>query len=234
MTSIKRFCKTWWVAWFGIILLFGTGANWRAGQSSSQDTDTFAQPTEGTGHSPLEAGEEHPPANTDSAGEATGDELDRAAIDATGLSELELARLVHLEPNPATTSLSSEPAPFTVRQQVVDQARLWSNRPLSFEALHRLIRGNQLSFRADACDRAALSGDARLIPILIDALSDESMHEGAEYAGNSGLWTTRRRCHLALLQLTGESFGYHWNDPPATRELAIARWRTWFSSSALP
>lgn len=203
----------------------GSGA---AGQGSRVPEGSRAADAASEGDAAPAVEEDAPATPTPTAEE---DDADRAAVAATGFSEADLARAVSIEPSPSPSPLSPDPAPFTVRQEVIDQARLQSDRPLSAEALHRLIRGNQFTFRALACDRAADSGDPRLVPVLIDALADESMHVGARYLADSGLWTTRERCYRALRRLTDESFGFRWDDPPDQRREAIDRWRSWYLES---
>lgn len=154
--------------------------------------------------------------------------LDDRAIAEAQLSEAQLEQTVQLQPNPAVEALSADPAPFTIRQQIVDQRRLVDARPLADAALHRLIRGNQYTFRALACDRAGEQRAWDLIGVLIDALSDESMHVGANYGGNSGDWTTRRRCQRALQRITSLDHGFAWNGTREQRALAIGRWVAWF------
>ncbi len=139
---------------------------------------------------------------------------------------------VKLQANPSPDSLAPDPPPFSTEIEVADYAALVGGKALTVDALHRLIRGNQFTFRALACDRAGELGDRALLPVLIDALSDESAHVGARHAAGSGKWTTRMRCHRALRSIANENFGYRWKDSRAEREQAIERWRRWYRTTA--
>lgn len=94
--------------------------------------------------------------------------------------------------------------------------------------VHRAMTGDYLTFRAYAATYLGKYGVVESVPFLIDALSDESAHVGANYK-DAGMATTRHSAHLALKELVGEDFGFVWNAPIAERETAINKWKEWLN-----
>lgn len=95
------------------------------------------------------------------------------------------------------------------------------------KVLHQGLFAAQTTIRAFSAKLLADNGDAESIPYLIDALSDQSAHVGAEYP-KPGMHTTRYWAGHALMKLTKKDFGFIWNDSEKRREKAIARWRSWY------
>jgi len=98
---------------------------------------------------------------------------------------------------------------------------------IEFELLCQALVGPQTTLRAYAATLLGDTGDKRAIPFLIDALSDESMHVGANYV-DPGDATTRHRAKKALKQVTGQDFGFVWSDPKEKRDAAIKKWIAWY------
>ncbi len=95
--------------------------------------------------------------------------------------------------------------------------------------LHQALQGSQYTLRAYAATELGKQGNASSVPYLIDALSDDSVHVGANYA-EPGMATTRYRANESLKEITGQDFGFVWNDPPQLRREAIVKWRKWYTT----
>ena len=93
--------------------------------------------------------------------------------------------------------------------------------------LYQALIGPQFTLRAYAARELGKYGDETSVPYLIDALSDESMHDGANYI-KPGMNTTRYWANESLEALTSEDFGFVWDDPIEKRNEAISRWRDWY------
>lgn len=104
--------------------------------------------------------------------------------------------------------------------------RIDRHEKIQFDILCQALIGPQTTLRAYAARLLGESGDKRAIPFLIDALSDESVHVGADYL-DPGDATTRHRANKALWKLTGQDFGFAWSDPKEQRQAAIQRWIAW-------
>ena len=98
---------------------------------------------------------------------------------------------------------------------------------ISVKTLHQALKSSQLTLRAYSARELGNQGDETSIPYLIDALSDESSHVGANYI-EPGMATTRYWANESLNKLTGEDFGFVWNDPTEKRMQAIFRWQQWY------
>lgn len=99
---------------------------------------------------------------------------------------------------------------------------------IELNLVYQALAGPQYSLRAEAATYLGKHGNESSVPYLIDALSDQSMHDGALYT-IAGMATTRYRANEALKKLTGQDFSFLWNDPIDTRSRAIIRWREWYS-----
>lgn len=95
------------------------------------------------------------------------------------------------------------------------------------KTLHQALKSSQLTLRAYAARELGNQGDETSIPYLIDALSDESSHVGANYI-EPGMATTRYWANESLKKMTGENFDFVWNDPNEKRTQAIFRWQQWY------
>jgi HEAT repeat protein len=111
--------------------------------------------------------------------------------------------------------------------------RIERQEKIEFDLLCQALIGPQTTLRAYAATLLADSEDKRAIPFLIDALSDESMHVGADYV-DPGDATTRYRANKALKKLTGEDFGFVWSDPKDKRDAAIQKWIAWYKKQVEP
>lgn len=101
------------------------------------------------------------------------------------------------------------------------------NKKIEINLLHQALNGPQTALRADAARILGDEGNETSIPYLIDALSDNSVHVGADYI-EPGMATTRYWANESLKKLTGEDFGFIWNDSEDKRVEAIKRWREWY------
>ncbi|PCJ99488.1 MAG: hypothetical protein COA45_05480 [Zetaproteobacteria bacterium] len=93
---------------------------------------------------------------------------------------------------------------------------------------HRAMIGDHLTLRAYAATYLGKYGVVESVPFLIDALSDQSVHVGANYK-NTGMATTRYRANLALKELVGEDFGFVWNASLDQQNIAINQWKEWLN-----
>lgn len=105
--------------------------------------------------------------------------------------------------------------------------KIGKNEKIDIDLLHRALKGSQTTLRAYAARRLGEQGNETSIPYLIDALSDESMHVGAKYP-EAGMATTRYWANESLKKITGEDFGFVWNNPNDKTMEAIIRWREWY------
>jgi len=108
--------------------------------------------------------------------------------------------------------------------------RINRQEKIEFEVLCQALVGAHMTLRAQAATLLGDSGDKRAIPFLIDALSDESVHVGANYL-DPGDATTRHRANQALIKLTKQDFGFVWSDPKEKRQAAIQKWTQWYRKS---
>ena len=100
------------------------------------------------------------------------------------------------------------------------------------DGVHKALTGDQLTLRAYAATYMGKYGTAESAALLIDALSDESVHVGANYK-DAGMATTRHRAKLGLKELTGEDFGFKWDAPSEERQAAIDKWKDWLSERSI-
>jgi HEAT repeat protein len=100
---------------------------------------------------------------------------------------------------------------------------------ISFDLLIQALNSQQTTLRAYAASLLGDKENIKAIPYLIDTLSDDSSHEGANYS-ESGWETTRFRANLSLKKLTKKDFGYIWNSPKELRVLAIRKWVEWWKN----
>ncbi len=105
-------------------------------------------------------------------------------------------------------------------------AKIDKGEKIALPKLYQALNGPQTTLRAYAARELGKYGDQSSVPYLIDALSDESIHEGAHYT-QPGMETTRYLANESLKKLTSKDFGFVWNDPVEKRNDAIAKWRDW-------
>jgi hypothetical protein len=136
-----------------------------------------------------------------------------------------------------TPSFGEQLAPRTepLKEELVGVLfqRIDKKEKIEFELLCRALVGPQVTLRAYAATLLGDSGDKRAIPFLIDALSDESVHKGANYV-DGGDATTRHRANKALKKLTGQDFGFVWSEPQEKRQQAILKWIEWYRKNVEP
>lgn len=98
------------------------------------------------------------------------------------------------------------------------------------DTLLRALASDQTTLRARAAALLGETGDASVVPALVAALSDESIHVGAHYP-DAGMATTRWWANNSLKKLTKQDFGFRWDAPKPERETAINKWTQWLASS---
>lgn len=96
--------------------------------------------------------------------------------------------------------------------------------------LHQGLFAGQTTVRAYSASLLGDHGNRSSVPYLIDALSDQTMHVGAEYV-KAGMSTTRYRAQESLKKLTKKDFGFVWDDPEEKRNQSIQRWREWYRNN---
>jgi hypothetical protein len=128
---------------------------------------------------------------------------------------------------PKLEQLAPKTEPLTQELVGVLFERINRQQKIEFGLLCRALIGPQTTLRAYAATLLGDSGDKRAIPFLIDALSDDSLHVGADYV-DAGDATTRHRANKALKKLTAQDFGFVWNDPEEKRNEAIRKWIAWY------
>lgn len=108
--------------------------------------------------------------------------------------------------------------------------RIEKDEDIDLKLIYQSLIGPQTTLRAYAARYLGAHGNNTSIPYLIDALSDESMHVGAKYI-KAGMATTRYWANDSLEKLTGNDFGFIWNDPRNKRDEAIKRWQQWWQKN---
>lgn len=96
--------------------------------------------------------------------------------------------------------------------------------------IHRGLISDHTTLRAHCARYLATHGNLSDLPYLIDSLSDESLHVGAEYI-YAGMSTTRYWANVALICITKCDLGYKWDDPVEERSKAIQRWKLYWEST---
>ncbi|MEO6053556.1 MAG: HEAT repeat domain-containing protein [Chthoniobacterales bacterium] len=118
-------------------------------------------------------------------------------------------------------------APLSAEQMSVVSEKLQQKQTVSFELLIQALNDDQTTLRARAANALGNLGEMRAVPYLIDALSDDSGHKGAEYP-EGGMCTTRYWANASLKKLTDRDFGFVWDAPQPKREEAIQKWIVWW------
>jgi hypothetical protein len=145
-----------------------------------------------------------------------------ATVEPSPAPHAEIPKKPSVEKDPA---LKKEPA-LSEEEAFVSRLERAEYRRGMEDKVHQALKGDHLTHRAWAATWLGRHGTAKSVPLLIDALSDESLHVGGNYS-DPGMSTTRHRAKLALNKLVGEDFGYVWNGPVAERKAAIAKWKAW-------
>ena len=84
-----------------------------------------------------------------------------------------------------------------------------------------------MTYRAYSAKWFIEHGTTEDVPFLIDALSDESMHEGANYP-LAGMATTRFWVNVALIAICKTSYDYQWDATKEKREYSISLWKQYW------
>ncbi len=90
--------------------------------------------------------------------------------------------------------------------------------------IRRGLISDQTYDRARCAQCLIRHGGVEDIPYLIDALSDESSHDGATYPV-AGMAMTRYWANVALIVICKTSYDYQWDAPVEKREYAISLWK---------
>lgn len=94
--------------------------------------------------------------------------------------------------------------------------------------IRRGLVGKQLTYRAESAQWFIKHGTVEDVPYLIDALSDESMHIGANYP-LEGMATTRYWANVALIVICKTNYDYQWDASKEKREYSISLWKQHWS-----
>jgi len=89
--------------------------------------------------------------------------------------------------------------------------------------IRRGLISNQTTDRARCAQYLAKFGSIKDVPYLIDALSDESHHVGANYLV-AGMATTRYWANVALISICKTSYDYRWDASKEDRAYSISLW----------
>ena len=90
--------------------------------------------------------------------------------------------------------------------------------------IRRGLVGSQITYRAYSAQWFIEHGFIEDVPFLIDALSDDSMHVGANYP-LAGMATTRYWANIALIVICKTSYDYQWDATKEKREYSISLWK---------
>jgi len=105
--------------------------------------------------------------------------------------------------------------------------RIARKEAIDLKVVYQALVGSQTTLRAYAARYLGSHGDDSSVPHLVDALRDQSQHDGADYP-DAGMATTRYWANASLVKLTRQDFGFAWNDPIDQRDRAIRRWHAWY------
>ena len=89
--------------------------------------------------------------------------------------------------------------------------------------IRRGLVGSQMTFRAYSAQWLIEHGTIEDVPFLIDALSDESGHVGANYP-LAGMATTRYWANIALIVICKTSYDFQWDASKEKRKYSISLW----------
>lgn len=91
------------------------------------------------------------------------------------------------------------------------------------QVIRRGLVGSQMTYRARSAQWFIEHGTIEDVPYLIDALSDDSMHVGANYP-LAGMATTRYWANVALIVICKTSYDYQWDASNEKRDYSISLW----------
>ena len=89
--------------------------------------------------------------------------------------------------------------------------------------IRRGLVGSQMTYRAYSAQWFIEHGTIEDVPFLIDALSDELGHVGANYP-LAGMATTRYWANVALIVICKASYDFQWDASKEKREYSISLW----------
>lgn len=90
--------------------------------------------------------------------------------------------------------------------------------------IRRGLVGSQMTYRVKSAQWFIKYGTVDDVPYLIDSLSDESAHKGANYP-LAGMATTRYWANVALIVICKTSYDYQWDSSKGKREYSISLWK---------
>ena len=90
--------------------------------------------------------------------------------------------------------------------------------------IRRGLLGNQMTYRALSAQWFIKHGTIEDVPYLINSLSDESSHKGANYP-LAAMATTRYWANVALISICKTSYDYQWNASKEKRKYSIDLWQ---------
>jgi len=105
-----------------------------------------------------------------------------------------------------------------------------NHKEIDLNLIYQSLIGPQYTLRAFAARYLGSHGNTNSVPYLIDALSDESVHVGIDYI-DRGMNTTRYWANDSLKKLTGEEFGFIWDDTKEKRDETIQKWQKWWEQN---
>jgi len=117
------------------------------------------------------------------------------------------------------------PLPMEKTSEMFEVFRLDTDVDLNL--VYQALIALNITLRAEAAKYLGTNGDETSIPHLLDALSDESSHGGSN-PQPAGMSTTRYWANDSLKKLTGQDFGFIWDDPFVERNKAIKKWQAWY------
>jgi hypothetical protein len=106
-------------------------------------------------------------------------------------------------------------------------AAIDTGKKVPLALLQQGLFAEQTTVRAYVANLLGTHGNNSCVPYLIDALSDQTFHVGANYL-EAGMATTRYWANESLKKLTEKDFGFVWDDSIELRNQAIERWREWY------
>jgi hypothetical protein len=129
----------------------------------------------------------------------------------------------------AVSAFSASGIAPTLKKAPEDEVRealasIESRRSEDLTIIRRGLISDQTYDRAQCAQCLAKHGSIEDVPYLIDALSDESSHEGAKYPV-AGMATTRYWANVALIVICKTSYDYRWDASAENREFAISLWK---------
>jgi len=102
--------------------------------------------------------------------------------------------------------------------------RIYVDTEIPKSIILRGLVSDQTGLRVDCAKYLATHGSLSDIPHLVEKLSDQTIHVGADYP-YAGMATTRYWANVALISIAKVDFGFTWDDPMNKRRAAIEMWK---------